>query len=212
MREAVRELERARNLEPLSPVINAELGYTLGVAGRYQEAMRAGQRAVELDSTLWIGHAFLAFTHTFANEYAPAVTGFERAVKLGQGIDPLVGALALVVARSGKADSARKLLAPVEARAQRRGGSPVAVAMAYAGLGDHNAALTWLERAAREKDPWLYAMSINAPIFASEELLDHTAEDVGQSGEEGTTTEYDAEDLKEYLRRMNPEDFGRFTM
>ena len=165
VREAVRELERARNLEPLSPVINAELGYTLGVAGRYQEAMRAGQRAVELDSTLWIGHAFLAFTHTFANEYAPAVTGFERAVKLGQGIDPLVGALALVVARSGKADSARKLLAPVEARAQRRGGSPVAVAMAYAGLGDHNAALTWLERAAREKDPWLYAMSINAPIF-----------------------------------------------
>ena len=55
------------------------------------------------------------------------------------------------------------------------------------------------------------ALRLNAPIFASEELLDHTAEDVGQTGEEGTT-EYDAEDLKEYLRRMNPEDFGRFTM
>jgi bifunctional DNase/RNase len=65
---------------------------------------------------------------------------------------------------------------------------------------------------ARPSDSIALALRLNAPIFASEELLDHTAEDVGQSGEESTTTEYDAEDLKEYLRRMNPEDFGRFTM
>ena len=63
----------------------------------------------------------------------------------------------------------------------------------------------------RKRDRVALALRLNAPIFASEELLDHTAEDVGQTGEEGTT-EYDAEDLKEYLRRMNPEDFGRFTM
>jgi hypothetical protein len=39
------------------------------------------------------------------------------------------------------------------------------MAMGYVGLGDRDAALTWLGRGAREKDPWLYAMSINAPIF-----------------------------------------------
>jgi len=32
-------------------------------------------------------------------------------------------------------------------------------------LGERDTALGWLDRAAREKDPWLYAMSINAPIF-----------------------------------------------
>jgi hypothetical protein len=37
--------------------------------------------------------------------------------------------------------------------------------MAYVGLGNRDAALRWLTRAAQEKDPWLYAMSINAPIF-----------------------------------------------
>jgi len=37
--------------------------------------------------------------------------------------------------------------------------------MAYTGLGERDTALGWLDRAAREKDPWLYAMSINAPIF-----------------------------------------------
>jgi serine/threonine protein kinase/tetratricopeptide (TPR) repeat protein len=165
VRDAVKELERARDLEPLSPVINAELGYTLGLAGRYQEGMLAGQRAVELDSTLWTGHAFLAFTRVFAGDYAAGAEGFARAVRLGQGIDPLVGSLAYALAKSGKADSARAVIAPAEARAKARGGSPVAMAMAYTGLGDNETALTWLERAAREKDPWLYAMSINAPVF-----------------------------------------------
>jgi len=163
--EAVKELERARDLEPLSPVINAELGYTLGLAGRYQEATLAGQRAVELDSTLWTGHAFLAFTHLFAGDAPAAVAGFRDAVRLGRGIDPLVGALAYALAKNGQVDSARRMIVPVEARAKGKGGSPIALAMAYTGLGDREAALRWLDRAAREKDPWAYAMSINAPIF-----------------------------------------------
>jgi len=167
VREAVAELERARDLEPLSPIINAELGYALGLAGRYQEGIMAGQRAVELDSTLWTGHAFLAFTHAFAGDYAAAAPGFLRAVALGQGLDPLVGALAFVLAKGGQTDSARAVLAPAEARAKGRGGSPIAIAMAYIGLGNRDAALRWLTRAAQEKDPWLYAMSINAPIFDS---------------------------------------------
>jgi serine/threonine-protein kinase len=167
VREAVTQLERARDLEPLSPVINAELGYALGLAGRYRDGVLAGQRAVELDSTAWTGHAFLAFTHAFAGEYPQAVEGFRRAVRLGAGIDPLVGALAYALARNGQADSARVVIAPAEARAKGLGGSPVAMAMAYAGLGERDAALRWLERAAREKDPWLYAMSINGSVFDS---------------------------------------------
>jgi tetratricopeptide (TPR) repeat protein len=127
VREAVAELERARDLEPLSPIINAELGYALGLAGRYQEGIMAGQ--------------------------------------LGEGLDALRGALAFSLAKTGQTDSARAAIAPAEARAKGRGGSPIAMAMAYTGLGDRDAALTWLTRAAQERDPWLYAMSINAPIF-----------------------------------------------
>jgi bifunctional DNase/RNase len=61
---------------------------------------------------------------------------------------------------------------------------------------------------ARPSDSIALALRLNAPIFASEGLLDHSAEDVGEVNDEG----YDPEDLKEYLRRMNPEDFGRFTL
>ncbi len=165
VREAIAALERARDLDPLSPVINAELGYTLGLAGRYRDGIATGRRAVELDSTLWISHAFLAYTQLFSGDNAAAVAGFERAVKLGPGIDPLVGTLAHALARAGRADSARRILAPVELRASGGNGSPIAVAMAYAGLGERDASLAWLGRAVQQKDPWLYAMSINAPLF-----------------------------------------------
>ena len=65
-----------------------------------------------------------------------------------------------------------------------------------------------LRVSARPSDSIALALRLGAPIFASEELLDHTAEEVGEVEEE----KYDPEDLKEYLRRMNPEDFGRFTL
>ena len=148
VREAVTELERARDLEPLSPVINAELGYTFGLGGRYQEGMLAGQRAVELDSTLWIGHAFLAFTHAFAGEYPAAVTGFRRATSARhRGSIHSSDRSHSRSRRVDKPDSARAVLASAEARAKGRGGSPVAMAMGYTGLGDRDAALIWLERA-----------------------------------------------------------------
>lgn len=61
---------------------------------------------------------------------------------------------------------------------------------------------------ARPSDSIALALRLHAPIYAAEELLDHTAEDVGEVEEE----QYDPEDLKDYLRRMNPEDFGRFSL
>jgi hypothetical protein len=61
---------------------------------------------------------------------------------------------------------------------------------------------------ARPSDSIALALRLNAPIYASEGLLDHSAEEVGEVGDD----DYDPEDLKEYLRRMNPEDFGRFTL
>ncbi len=60
---------------------------------------------------------------------------------------------------------------------------------------------------ARPSDSIALALRVHAPIFASENLLDHTADEVGEVEEE----EYDPEALKDHLRRMNPEDFGRFS-
>lgn len=71
---------------------------------------------------------------------------------------------------------------------------------------------------ARPSDSIAVALRTEAQIFAQEELLERAnieiaeGEDVSEVGEEGEDApSMDPEELKEYLRRLNPEDFGRFT-
>ncbi len=72
---------------------------------------------------------------------------------------------------------------------------------------------------ARPSDSIAVALRLEADIFADESLLERRdlAESMEQSfGEppvpEGESdTEMDPEELKEYLRKLAPEDFGRFT-
>ncbi|MGH7475028.1 MAG: bifunctional nuclease family protein [Longimicrobiales bacterium] len=79
---------------------------------------------------------------------------------------------------------------------------------------------------ARPSDSIAIALRLSAEILTDDTLLDHThieisEADAGEEAEESefgpTTTEEEAEglrarELNEHLRRMNPEDFGRFSM
>lgn len=74
---------------------------------------------------------------------------------------------------------------------------------------------------ARPSDSIAIALRMDAPIFTSDELLEHTSIEISEGADfEGDDEEQEdaegetpkgPEDLKEYLRRLHPEDFGRFT-
>ena len=77
---------------------------------------------------------------------------------------------------------------------------------------------------ARPSDSIAIALRMDATIFTSEDLLEHTSIEIAEPDEIdegldlGEASEMPApeeisepEDLKEYLRRLHPEDFGRFT-
>jgi uncharacterized protein len=75
---------------------------------------------------------------------------------------------------------------------------------------------------ARPSDSIAIALRMEAAIYATEDLLEHTSIEISEAsdfdpsdgGDEPTETSEEAprpEDLKEYLRRLHPEDFGRFT-
>jgi len=70
---------------------------------------------------------------------------------------------------------------------------------------------------ARPSDSIAVALRVDARIFAQDELLQHSsiqiAEDESASlpGDEESSKVMGPEELQEHLRRLNPEDFGRFT-
>jgi bifunctional DNase/RNase len=70
---------------------------------------------------------------------------------------------------------------------------------------------------ARPSDSIAIALRTGATIFTSAELLDHTPIEIvdadfdpGDSEDSPSEEGLSAEGLEEYLRRLNPEDFGRF--
>jgi len=60
---------------------------------------------------------------------------------------------------------------------------------------------------ARPSDSIALALRLHAPIFTHDELLEQTAAESAESGQESSL---DAEQLKRYLEKMDPQDFGRF--
>ena len=76
---------------------------------------------------------------------------------------------------------------------------------------------------ARPSDSIAVALRSEARIFAQDDLLERASIEIAEdettasaggaskAPEVQATEEMDADELKEYLRRLNPEDFGRFT-
>jgi hypothetical protein len=73
---------------------------------------------------------------------------------------------------------------------------------------------------ARPSDSIAIALRLKAPIFTSDDLLEHTTVDAseltpdtleGGGRGEGGSQPLDADQLKNYLQNLDPEDFGKFT-
>lgn len=61
---------------------------------------------------------------------------------------------------------------------------------------------------ARPSDSIALALRLRAPIFASDQVLEQSGV---EAEERDRPTERDAERLREYLEKLNPEDFGKFN-
>jgi len=74
---------------------------------------------------------------------------------------------------------------------------------------------------ARPSDSIAIALRVKAPIFAHDDLLEQAAieiqpseidpDQISEVSGQDEPTGMDADQLKEYLKKMNPEDFGRFN-
>ncbi len=158
--EALKGIQAAGRLDPLSLIINTHQGQFLYHARRYAEAQRPLERILEVAPRFWIArviHGLIlgvrgrlrealrefsaGYRYSYGNTFAPALRGYT------------LGAL-------GNSAAARTLLRELDRRARRTYVPPVHPSLVRLGLSEPAAALDDLEKAVEERDVRLVFLAV----------------------------------------------------
>ena len=148
--DAIFEGKRAVELDPLSLVINADLGMNYSYARRYEEAITQLRKTLEMDSGYYYAHVNLGQTLAGKRAFNEAIAEYQKARALND--DPFVLALlGHAYASSGNKTEALKILDQLKEISRERYVSIYSFAIVYVGLGDKEEALRWLERCYQDR-------------------------------------------------------------
>jgi tetratricopeptide (TPR) repeat protein len=153
--EASKEIEIARNLDPLAPRIAANVGLLLYFARRYDQALEELNKALEVDPNHSITHRYLGWANEAMGKYEEATKSFLRDIELSGGSKDEQAGIAGCYALMGKREEAQKILNNIIEFSKGNYVSSVTIASVYSTLGEKEQAFAWLEKAFRERDPWL---------------------------------------------------------
>jgi len=149
--EAIAESKRAVELDPLSPVINSDLGSNLMVARRYDEAIAQLRKTLEIDPTFSLAHGALGEALQFKGDLPGAIAEYTKAQELGA--DPRIRVLlAAAKAQSGDKDAAVRMLAELEEASRNREIPGAQRAVLYTSLGNRTEAIRCLEQSVADHD------------------------------------------------------------
>jgi len=151
--EAMSEVERVVQVDPLSVFSRWWLGTMAYLARQPERAIDEGRHMIELDPNHFLGHWTLGVGLEATGAKAQAVAALERADELSGGTPFTRGFLAYACGRAGRRDAARALFERAEQLAASTYVPPFTIALAHIGLESWEAAFEWMNRAIEVRDP-----------------------------------------------------------
>jgi len=159
--EAIAAMKKARELDPLSPRINANVGLILYFAREYDHAIEELQKALEMDPSSGAAYSYLGMARLQKGEHEQAIAALERSRQLLDGSPESVLELAYTNAVAGKREEAREMLSRVMREPNPRYIPALWVARIYAAVGEKEKALQWLQKAYEERSPQLPFLKVD---------------------------------------------------
>jgi TolB-like protein/Tfp pilus assembly protein PilF len=148
--EAIAEIKRALELDPLSLIINADLGAAYVSARRPDDAIDQLRRTLQLDPGFYYAHWNLGTALELNGSVESAITEYQKARELND--DPyILGLLGHAYALSGRKDQALQILDQLAELSKERYVGAYSFAIVHLGLGDKEQALRWLEQSYRDR-------------------------------------------------------------
>ncbi len=147
----VAEMKRAVELDPLSLIINSNLGWACIHAGRLDDAVAQLCKTVEMDGSFYYARYGLALALELKGAIPEAIAEYQKTISITDDSVPL-GMLGRLYAAAGRKDEAQKTLQQLRQIREQRYIPAYSLALVYLGLSDRNQALNWLEQGYREHD------------------------------------------------------------
>ncbi len=154
--EAMHAIARAKSLDPLSPAVVSDAGWHAYLARDYRAAIREFARTLELEPK----DAWSREHSMMAKALSGDAAGAAQDAALWASMFPLTdeekASLAGVTPPEAIRRTTEVIAKRMAARAEAGDGhpNPGFIAAKYAGAGDREGALRWLERAASDRSPW----------------------------------------------------------
>lgn len=162
--EALRETDRALQLDPLSMSINTTTGLLFYLVREYELAQEQIRKTLDLDASFFPAHFVRGCIQQQLDHREEAVKELQEAAELSHRLPLFLGALGHGYAIFGDNEKAGEILQELLAMRQNKYGSSFCIAEIYLGLGEVDRALDWLEKACDERATWMIFLKVH-PIF-----------------------------------------------
>lgn len=161
--EAVAEVKRAQELDPLSLIIGTDLGNVYYLSRQYDRAVEQLQKTLELDPDYPMAHLWLGLAYSAQGRHEAAIAELLRIRNLED--DQLQLSVAgYIYGMAGRRGEAQQALSRLAVLSRQTYVAPSSMARVYMGLGERDEALRWVERMFDERDVGVVALKVS-PIF-----------------------------------------------
>jgi serine/threonine protein kinase/Tfp pilus assembly protein PilF len=153
--EGLREITRAEELDPLALRGMTLTAWTYYQVRRFKDAIAKAQQLIELDRNYPQGQLQLGNALLEIGEAERALTAMREAVRLMPDAALAMSLLCFALVAAGERGEAEQLREKLLTTASTGYVKNYFLGLAHLALGDHESALTAVEKAAAERDPWL---------------------------------------------------------
>lgn len=162
---ALAEVRLARDLDPLSLLINWSYAQDLKNAGRFEEALEVARKTLEIDPNSMLPQSLFADIYETIGNYDAAIATYEKWLPEEDGGKAYVAALRRAYRAGGERGYWQTALERARTSPESDGRCSCLVAICHARLGDWEEALGALSRSAEQGSTDLLFMRI-VPAFA----------------------------------------------
>jgi serine/threonine-protein kinase len=153
--EAIIRIKKAKEMDPLSLVMNAMLGWVYFISRRYDEAIDQCRQTIDMDPNFSLVYFFQGLACTGKAMWKEAIEATKRLMELSKGATFSMGLLGYQYAMSGQIAEAHSMLEKLEEIAKHRYVSPFYKGVVYIGLDDKERAFKSFDDSYKEDDSWL---------------------------------------------------------